>query len=77
MRDRAVDFDHQIALPAIEDVAEVLELFLVHVQLAALGDIRLYVAGTCQEASGLQGVAVVGFRRTLRGTRAGRDQNRV
>src|SRR5262249_4340501 len=42
MGDRTVHLDHQVALPAIEDVAEVLALLLAHVLLATLGDIRLY-----------------------------------
>src|SRR5690348_3798992 len=61
VRDRAVDLDHQIALPAIEDVAEVLELFLAHVLLAALDDVGLNVARACQQASGLRAFDFVGI----------------
>src|ERR1700676_1691465 len=51
VRDRAVDLDHEVALPAVENTAEVLELLLAHVQLAALDDVRLYVARTGEQAS--------------------------
>ena len=54
VRDGAVDFDHQVALPAVEDAAEVLELLLAHVLLAALDDVRLYVARTGQQAPRLE-----------------------
>ena len=59
VRDGAVDFDHQVALPAVEDAAEVLELLLAHVLLAALDDVRLYIARTGQQAARLERLAVV------------------
>src|SRR6185312_1120255 len=61
VRDGAIDLDHQIALPAVEDHAEVLELLLAHVLLAALGDIGLDVARTGEEASWLCAFDLVCF----------------
>src|SRR6185437_2380939 len=59
VRDGAIDLDHQIALPAVEDHAKVLELLLAHVLLAALGDIGLDVARSCEEAAGLRAFDLV------------------
>src|SRR5689334_11270233 len=52
VRHGAVDFFHEVALPAVEDVAEVLELLLVHVRLATLGDVRRYIARAGEQAAG-------------------------
>src|SRR5690606_29227498 len=49
VRDGAVDLEHQVALPAEQDGAEVLQLLLAHVLLAALDDVRLYIARTRQQ----------------------------
>jgi hypothetical protein len=45
MRDGAVDFFHEVALPAVQNVSEVIELNRVHVLLATLGDVRSYISG--------------------------------
>src|SRR5690606_32270442 len=42
--DGAIDFHHQIVLPAEQDLTEVIELGLAHVLLAATRDIRLHIA---------------------------------
>src|SRR5690606_22532868 len=44
VRDRPVHLEHQVPLPVQQDGAEVLELLLAHVLLAALDDVRLDVA---------------------------------
>src|SRR5690606_37024804 len=49
VRDGAVDLEHQVALPAEQDGAEMLQLLLAHVLLAALDDVRLYIARTGQQ----------------------------
>ena len=46
----AVDLHHEIALPVLQDAREVLELLLAHVLLAAVGDVRLDVARSRQQA---------------------------
>ena len=53
VRDGAVDFFHEVALPALEDLAEVRELLLVHVRLTTLGDVRRYIAGAREQTAGL------------------------
>jgi transglutaminase-like putative cysteine protease len=40
----------QISLPGLQDAGEVLELLLVHVLLAAAGDVRFYIARARQQA---------------------------
>src|SRR4029077_1544097 len=59
VRDRTIHFHHEVALPAVEYQAEVLELLLAHVLFAALGDVRLYVARTGEQAPRLDRLAVV------------------
>ncbi len=59
MRDSAVDFDHQVPLPAIQNVAKVLRLLLAHVLFAALDDVRLNVARTRKQASRLDAVVFI------------------
>src|SRR5262249_4521970 len=78
VRDRAIDLHHQIALPAVENVAEVLELLLAHVQLAALDDVRLYVARAGEQATGLDAfvVVAVGGRRNAGGVQCGGRRTR-
>jgi hypothetical protein len=44
--DSSVYLDHEVALPAFQNLPEVFQLRLAHVELAALDDIGLYVAGT-------------------------------
>ena len=46
VRDGPIDFHHQIALPAFENLPKVIELLAAHVLLAALDDVRLYVTRT-------------------------------
>src|ERR1700722_4197969 len=61
VRHGAIHFFHQIALPTQQNLAEVLELLLAHVRFAALRDVRLDVARSCEEAAGLAAVALLGF----------------
>src|ERR1700693_6075060 len=74
VRDGAIDLDHEVTLPVVENGAEVLELRLAHVQLAALDDVRLYVARACQQAPGLVAVLRVGAQHA--NGRAGHRQGR-
>ena len=61
MQHGAVYLLHQIALPGIEDLAEVLELLLVHVLLATPRNVRLYIprAGKQVGAQALWAVRIV------------------
>src|SRR5258705_1745667 len=59
VRDRAIHLHHEVALPAVENEAEVLGLLLAHVLFAALDDVRLYVARTGQQAPRLDRLAIV------------------
>src|SRR6185295_7202216 len=56
VRHGAVDFFHEVALPAVEDVAEVVELHIVHVRLITLGDVRRYIARTGEQAAGFDSI---------------------
>src|SRR5204862_6314331 len=56
----SIHLDHEVLLPAIQDLPEMLQLRLAHVELATLDDIRLNVTGAGQQASRLNRVAVVG-----------------
>src|SRR5215469_1323111 len=73
VRDGAIDFLHEVTLPGVEDAAEVLELLLAHVQLAALDDVRLNVARAGEQAPGVHRIAVLavhgGHCRSARGGR--------
>ena len=82
VRDGAIDFFHEIALPAVQDVPEVLELLLVHVRLATLGDVRLNIARAGEQAAGVVVAVVVGGggaraggKAGLRGRHAGRGHD--
>jgi hypothetical protein len=77
--DGAIHLHHQVALPAVEDGAEVLELLLAHVLFAALDDVRLYVARPGEQAARLQTLAVIrvgvhGRRRAARRRRGHRHR---
>src|SRR4029077_15554005 len=61
VRDGSIHLDHQVALPGVENVAEVLELLLVHVQLAALDDVGLYIARSREKAPRLDALAFIAF----------------
>src|ERR1700730_961567 len=79
MRDRTIHLHHEVALPAVENQAEVLELLLAHVLFAALDDVRLYVARTGQQAPRLDRLAVVDIGihgGDRRGSGAGRRDHR-
>src|SRR5688572_20448290 len=64
MRDGAVHFDHEVAFPGEQDEAEVLELLLAHVLLAALDDVGLDVARSGEQ--GFDAVALFGVRQRRR-----------
>src|SRR6185295_7041842 len=59
VRHGAVDFFHEVALPSVEDVAEVIELHIVHVRLTTLGDVRRYIARTGEQAAGFDSLVTV------------------
>ena len=54
VRNGAVDLFHEVALPALQDLAEVLELLLAHVRFAALRHVRLDVARASEQAARTQ-----------------------
>src|SRR4051812_39657648 len=59
VRDGAVHFFHEVALPAVQDVPEVVELDRIHVLLAAFGDVRRYVSRACEQAAGIVVITLV------------------
>src|ERR1700730_2863107 len=59
--DSSVYLDHEVTLPAFQNLPEVFQLRLAHVELAALDDIGLYVAGDRKQATRLYGVVAVGI----------------
>src|SRR5580704_10360767 len=69
--DGAIHLFHEIALPAHEDLAEVLELLLAHVRFAALRNVRLYVAWACEEAARFAAVDLLGVGRCDHGADTG------
>src|SRR5258706_15167967 len=66
MSDSAIDFHHQVALQAQQDLLEMTQLLLAHVLLAALGDVRLDVAWAGQQAPRVRRIVLIDLHRPPR-----------